>query len=148
MTDLVARLVDGYEREMGVYARLLAHARATADGASPSIDEALGALREKSRLLAEVGRIERDLAPLKDAWRRERAAAPAERVAALTRVLDRMSATIAELLALEEGSSRRFAVREGVPLARTPLAAPARGADYAGRVDLEDTGLPCVSVQG
>jgi hypothetical protein len=149
MTDAVlAGLVEGYERELALYARLLAVAEDSArEERSPrGVEHVLGALREKGRLLEEIAEIEARLAPLKDAWAREKSSAPAAAVGALNALLDRVAKALEAILAVEESGSRRFALREGIAPARTRAAAPqsSRAAAYA----LDATADPCWSVQG
>lgn len=144
--DALAGLVAGYERELALYGRLLDVARAAAeDPAHPrSVDRVLEGLREKGRLLAEIGEVEAGLAPLKERWERGRGAAPSGLVAALNGVLERIARTLEEILAVEDRAARGFAVREGVGLAGTPLEPAVRAARY------EDGGARgmCVSVRG
>ncbi len=144
--DLLADLVAGYERELGLYAQLLGLAEESARDADlpRGVDRTLGALREKGRLLGEIGEIETRLAPLKDEWARGRDGSAAGSVVALNGVLERIARTLETILAIEETGTRRFAVRENVGPVRARLAPAAPAAAY----ETEGTADRCLSVQG
>ncbi len=146
MTDVVRRLVEGYETELRLYGDLLALARD--DGEAPAgargVDRTLARLREKGRILGEIGRLDAGLAPLKERWDRERGSRPHDEIAALNQVLERIAEVLEEALALEGRAARRFALSQGLAGERSPLVPASRAARYDG----EDAGDACVSVRG
>jgi hypothetical protein len=145
VTETARRLIDGYRSELDLYARLLALARGEeAASGVRSVDRTLACLREKARILEEIGRLEADLAPLKEIWVRERGCGPSEEIAELNQVLERIAAVLEETLALEGTLLQRFALLHGLGGARAPLVPASRLARY-GEEDGRDA---CVSVRG
>lgn len=146
MTDVARRLIDGYESELGLYMSLLALAREEHSGAggARSVERTLARLREKGRILEEIGRLEAGLAPLKESWDQERGSRPNEEISALNRVLEQIAQVLEETLGLEGSVLRRFALSQGLASKAPPLVP----ASHAARYGEESTGDACVSVRG
>ncbi len=146
MSDVVRRLVEGYETELRLYGDLLALARDDGEGdaGARGVERTLARLREKGRILEEIARLDAGLAPLRERWDRERAARPHDEIAALNQVLERIAEVLEEALALEGRTARRFAIAQGLAGERSALVPASRAARYGD----DDAGDACVSVRG